>query len=325
MLNGKTVLVTGGTGSFGTNFVRMTAENYKPKELIIFSRDEMKQWEMAKEYAGIHNVRFVIGDVRDSARVRQVTAGVDIVVHSAATKIVPSAELDPFECIKTNIIGGMNVIDASIENEVEKVVVLSTDKASNPVSLYGATKFTSDKMFIASGHKRRSSKTQMCVVRYGNVMCSRGSIIPFFQSIPRDQPFPITDPRMTRFMMTLEQGVQFVWFALQEMKGGEIFVRKCFSCNIMDIAEAIRPGFKYVVTGIRDGERIHEQMIGTGESRFAREFDNHYVILPPYFRDFPVFEDIAKLPPVPEEFVYDSYTNKDQVTAGDLRDIIRNI
>ena len=280
MLNDKSILVTGGTGSFGNAFVRMTLAKYNPKRLVIFSRDEMKQWEMAKKFAQDERVRFFIGDVRDKERLNRALSGVDIIVHAAATKIVPTAEYNPFEAVKTNITGAMNVIDAAIDNGIDRVVALSTDKASSPANLYGATKFVSDRLFIAGNNYTRANEACFSVVRYGNVMGSRGSVIPFFDMIDADKPLPITDINMTRFMITLEQGVEMVWHALEDMVGGETYVRKSPSMNIMDIAQAVRKDFEHVVVGIRPGEKLHEQMISAEDAPYTYEYSKYFKILP---------------------------------------------
>ncbi len=280
MLNNSSILITGGTGSFGHTFVPMTLERYNPKRLVIFSRDEMKQWEMAKKYRGDDRVRFFIGDVRDKDRLSRALDGIDYVVHAAATKIVPTAEYNPFECVKTNINGAMNVIDACIDRGVRRVVALSTDKASSPANLYGATKLASDKLFVAGNSYSGSHGSRFSVVRYGNVMGSRGSVIPFFLSLAKQGLLPITDLRMTRFMITLEQGVDLVWHAFDDMVGGEIYVKKIPSMNIADIARAIAPDAKFDIIGIRPGEKLHEQMIGPEDALHTYEYDEHYKILP---------------------------------------------
>jgi UDP-N-acetylglucosamine 4,6-dehydratase len=253
MNSGATILVTGGTGSFGNTFVPMTLEKYNPKKIIIFSRDEMKQWDMAKKYEGDKRVRFFIGDVRDRERLYRAMEDVDYVVHAAATKIVPTAEYNPFECVKTNINGAMNVIDASIDKKVKGVVALSTDKASGPINLYGATKLASDKLFVAGNHYSGGKGTKFSVVRYGNVMGSRGSVIPFFMSIKDQGKLPITDPRMTRFMISLEEGVELVWHAFEDMVGGEIYVKKIPSMKVQDLARVIAPEAEQNIVGIRAG------------------------------------------------------------------------
>lgn len=280
MLNNSSILITGGTGSFGHAFVPLTLKKYNPRRLVIFSRDEMKQWEMAKLYGNDERVRFFIGDVRDKDRLSRALNGVDYVVHAAATKIVPTAEYNPFECIKTNIIGAMNLIDACIDQDVKAVVALSTDKASSPANLYGATKLASDKLFVAGNSYSGKVSTKFSVVRYGNVMGSRGSVIPFFKSIAEKGILPITDERMTRFMITLEQGVDLVWHAFEDMVGGEIYVKKIPSMNIMDIARAVAPEAKHEIVGIRPGEKLHEQMIGEEDAMYTYEYPEHYKILP---------------------------------------------
>lgn len=280
MLNNSSILLTGGTGSFGHAFVPLTLARFNPRRLIIFSRDEMKQWEMAKLYGDDKRVRFFIGDVRDKDRLVRALHGVDYVVHAAATKIVPTAEYNPFECIKTNIIGAMNLIDACIDQKVKRVVALSTDKASNPSNLYGATKLASDKLFVAGNSYSHTNSTRFSVVRYGNVMGSRGSVIPFFLSIANKGKLPITDTRMTRFMITLEQGVDLVWHAFTDMIGGEIYVKKIPSMKVTDIAQAVAPGAEHEIIGIRPGEKLHEQMIGLEDAPHTYEYQDYYKILP---------------------------------------------
>ena len=280
MLSNSTILVTGGTGSFGHTFLPMTLTKYNPKKVIIFSRDEMKQWEMAKTYGSDPRVRFFIGDVRDKDRLHRALQGVDYVVHAAATKIVPTAEYNPFECVKTNVNGAMNLIDAAIDQKVKKVVALSTDKASSPINLYGATKLASDKLFVAGNSYSGGDGTKFSVVRYGNVMGSRGSVIPYFLSIKKSGKLPITDERMTRFMITLEQGVELVWHAFDDMVGGEIYVKKIPSMNIVEIAKAIAPEAILEFVGIRPGEKLHEQMIGEEDAPYTYEYEHHFKILP---------------------------------------------
>ncbi|HAC28007.1 MAG TPA: UDP-N-acetylglucosamine 4,6-dehydratase (inverting), partial [Marinobacter hydrocarbonoclasticus] len=260
MLENSTILVTGGTGSFGHKFIPMTLEKYNPRKIIVFSRDEMKQWEMAKLFQGDDRLRFFIGDVRDRDRLYRALDGVDYVVHAAATKIVPTAEYNPFECVKTNIHGAMNLIDAAIDKGIKGVVALSTDKASSPINLYGATKLASDKLFVAGNSYAGGHKTKFSVVRYGNVMGSRGSVIPFFMSIKDKGVLPITDPRMTRFMISLEQGVELVWHAFEDMVGGEIYVKKIPSMKVTDLARVVAPEAEQEIVGIRPGEKLHEQM-----------------------------------------------------------------
>ena len=280
ILKNSSILITGGTGSFGNAFVPMTLAKYNPKRIVIFSRDEMKQWEMLQKYQNDKRVEFMIGDVRDRNRLSRSMDGIDCVVHAAATKIVPTAEYNPFECVKTNINGAMNVIDACIDRGINRVVALSTDKASNPINLYGATKLASDKLFVAANDYASKHDTQFSVVRYGNVMGSRGSVIPFFKSLPSNEDLPITDKRMTRFMITLEQGVELVWHAFNDMQGGEIYVKKIPSVNIVDLAKAIRPGGKIKFIGIRPGEKLHEQMISQEDAHYTYEYKSYYKILP---------------------------------------------
>jgi len=280
MLINSSILITGGTGSFGHTFVPMTLAKYNPRRLVIYSRDEMKQWEMAKIYGNDERVRFFIGDVRDKDRLARALNGIDYVVHAAATKIVPTAEYNPFECVKTNVLGAMNLIDACIDQGVKRVVALSTDKASSPVNLYGATKLTSDKLFIASNSYSGTKDTRFAVVRYGNVMGSRGSVIPFFLSLADKRNLPITDERMTRFMITLEEGVDLVWHAFEDMVGGEIYVKKIPSMNLVDIARAVAPDASHEIVGIRPGEKLHEQMISFEDAPHTYEYSKHYKILP---------------------------------------------
>jgi len=280
MLTNSSILITGGTGSFGHTFVPMTLAKYNPKRLVIFSRDEMKQWEMAKLYGKDPRVRFFIGDVRDKERLHRALNGIDFVIHAAATKIVPSAEYNPFECVKTNINGAMNLLDACIDQGVKRVVALSTDKASSPINLYGATKLVSDKVFIAGNSYSGEQNTRFAVVRYGNVMGSRGSVIPFFLTQKDKGILSITDTRMTRFMITLEQGVELVWHAFADMVGGEIYVKKIPSMKITDIALAVAPNAHHEIIGIRPGEKLHEQMISHEDAEHTYEYKGHYKILP---------------------------------------------
>ena len=309
MFTNKTILVTGGTGSFGNTFIPMTLEKYNPKKVIIYSRDEMKQWEMAKKFEGDPRVRFFIGDVRDKERLYRALDGVDYVVHAAATKIVPIAEYNPFECIKTNIIGAMNLIEACIDKGVKRVVALSTDKASSPANLYGATKLASDKVFVAGNSYAGGHDTRFSVVRYGNVMGSRGSVIPFFLSIKDKGVLPITDERMTRFMISLEEGVELVWHAFEDMVGGEIYVKKIPSMRISDLARVIAPDAKQEVVGIRPGEKLHEQMISEEDSYYTYEYPEHYKILPAINNWGSCLERISDGKKVEEGFVYSSETN----------------
>lgn len=322
MLTNSTVLVSGGSGSFGHTFVPMTLNKYNPKKIIIFSRDEMKQWEMAKLFHGDPRVRFFIGDVRDKDRLYRALDGVDFVVHAAATKIVPTAEYNPFECIKTNINGAMNLIDACIDKGIKRVVALSTDKASSPINLYGSTKLASDKLFVASNSYVGGHETRFAVVRYGNVMGSRGSVIPYFMSIKEKGLLPITDVRMTRFMISLEQGVELVWHAFEDMVGGEIYVKKIPSMKVADLASVIAPDAKQEVVGIRPGEKLHEQMIGEEDALYTYEYRDHFKILPA-INDWHKCEDrIKDGMRVAEGFSYTSDNNKDWMHPDDLRNWI---
>ncbi len=319
MLSNSTILITGGTGSFGNAFVPMTLEKYNPKKIIIFSRDEMKQWDMAKNYQDDPRVRFFIGDVRDRDRLYRALDDVDYVVHAAATKIVPTAEYNPFECVKTNIDGAMNLIDACIDRKVKGVVALSTDKAGSPVNLYGATKLASDKLFVAGNHYAGGKGTRFSVVRYGNVMGSRGSVIPFFMSIKDEGVLPITDPRMTRFMISLEQGVELVWHAFDDMVGGEIYVKKIPSMKVVDLARVVDPDAEQKIVGIRPGEKLHELMIGAEDANFTYEYPEHFKILPQinnWDKDANRIKDGKK---VPEGFVYASDNNPEWMTEDELR------
>lgn len=318
MLNNASILLTGGTGSFGGTFVPMTLARYQPRRLVIFSRDEMKQWEMAQRFAGDSRVSFIIGDVRDKDRLTRALDGIECVVHAAATKIVPTAEYNPFECVKTNIVGAMNLIDACIDRGIKRVVALSTDKASNPINLYGATKLASDKLFVAANAYAGTHATRFSVVRYGNVMGSRGSVIPFFMNLAPTGELPITDPRMTRFMISLEQGVELVWHAFDDMQGGEIYVKKIPSMNIVDIARAVAPDAKHRVIGIRPGEKIHEQMIGAEDAPHTFAYPGHYKILPMIHNWSSDPERIKSGIRVPESFTYTSDNNTEWMSVAEL-------
>ena len=321
MLSNSTILITGGTGSFGNTFVPMTLAKYNPKKLIIYSRDEMKQWNMAKKFQGDKRIRFFIGDVRDKERLYRALDGVDFVVHAAATKIVPTAEYNPFECIKTNVHGAMNLIDACIDKGIKRLVALSTDKACKPVNLYGATKLCSDKIFIA-GNSYSGGKTKFAVVRYGNVMGSRGSVIPFFMETAKTGKLTITDKRMTRFMISLEQGVELVWHAFDDMEGGEIYVKKIPSMNICDIATAVDPNAEQVEIGIRPGEKLHEAMISQEDAFYTYEYPNHFKILPQICEWGDIRKSIKGGVRVPEGFSYTSDNNKEWMTIPQLREWI---
>lgn len=317
MENSK-ILITGGTGSFGYKFIKMSLKQFNPEKVIVFSRDEMKQWEMAKLFCDDPRVRFFIGDVRDRERLYRAFDDVDYVIHAAATKIVPTAEYNPFECIKTNVNGAMNVIDAAIDKRVKGVVALSTDKASSPINLYGATKLTSDKLFVAANAYSGEHGTKFSVVRYGNVMGSRGSVIPFFESIKHTGVLPITDARMTRFMITLEQGVELVWHALEDMVGGEIYVKKIPSMSLIELARTLAPDCKLDFVGIRPGEKLHEQMISEEDSYYTFEYPEHYKILPVINEWSTSPERIKDGAKVAEGFTYRSDLNSEWMTADEL-------
>ncbi len=319
MLKNSSILVTGGTGSFGHTFIPMTLEQFSPRKIIVYSRDEMKQWEMAKKFGDDPRVRFFIGDVRDNGRLHRALDDVDYVVHAAATKIVPTAEYNPFECVKTNINGAMNLIDACIDKGVKRVVALSTDKASSPANLYGATKLASDKLFVAGNSYAGGHGTKFSVVRYGNVMGSRGSVIPFFLSICDKGELPITDERMTRFMITLEQGVELVWHAFEDMEGGEIYVKKIPSMRMTELAKAIAPDARLKIVGIRPGEKLHEQMISPEDSYHTFEYREHYKILPAINNWSTSEGRIKDGKRVAEGFSYTSDNNPDWMPVEQLR------
>lgn len=323
MLTGASILITGGTGSFGHTFVPMTLARFNPSRLVILSRDEMKQWEMAQLFQHDRRVRFFIGDVRDKDRLHRALNGVDYVVHAAATKIVPTAEYNPFECIKTNVDGAMNLIDACINQRVKGVIALSTDKASSPANLYGASKLASDKLFVASNAYAGVQSTRFAVVRYGNVMGSRGSVIPFFMSLAGTGRVPITDVRMTRFMISLEQAVELVWHAFENMVGGEIYVKKIPSMTITDIAKAVAPQAEFDIIGIRPGEKLHEQMISSEDSFSTYEYSSYYKILPAlnaWCDDPNRIKDGRK---VSEGFVYTSDKNSEWMSVSSLQEWIK--
>ena len=319
----KTVLITGGTGSFGKKFAQIMLAEYQPKKLIILSRDELKQFNMRNAGFDGPNVRYFLGDVRDKERLYRAFYNVDIVVHAAALKQVPTAEYNPFEAIKTNVMGAANVIDAAIDCGVEKVIALSTDKAANPVNLYGATKLCSDKLFVAGNAYSAAHPARMSVVRYGNVAGSRGSVIPLFLARRKTGTIPITDPRMTRFWITLEQGVRFVIQCLETMHGGEIFVPKIPSMKLVQMAEAIAPECKVEIIGMRPGEKLHEVMIPTDVSRLVVEYPEFFIIKP----DFPWWEDgnWKGGHPCPDGFCYSSDTNDRWLTATDIWKIVEDL
>ena len=326
MLNDKNILITGGTGSFGKKTTKIILEKYKPRRLIIFSRDELKQFEMAQTYpmSKYECMRYFIGDVRDKERLNRAFQGVDYVIHAAALKQVPAAEYNPFEAVKTNIIGAQNVINVAIDQKIKRVIALSTDKAANPINLYGATKLCSDKLFVAGNSYVGPDETRFGVVRYGNVVGSRGSVIPFFLKAKDDGFLPITDPQMTRFWITLEQGVEFVLWCLEHMCGGELFVPKIPSMNIMDLAEAIAPGCETRIVGIRPGEKIHELMISRDDARETLEFDTFYVIQP-RFNFWPHRSSWDSGKKVPDGFEYNSGTNPWRLSVPEMKEILKNL
>lgn len=327
MLNGKSILVTGGTGSFGRQFVRSVLGRYSPKRLIVFSRDELKQFEMQQEFRG-PAMRFFLGDVRDRERVMQAMRGVDIVIHVAALKQVPAAEYNPTECVKTNVYGAENVIAAAIANEVEKVVALSSDKAASPINLYGATKLVSDKLFVAANNIAGGHRTRFAVVRYGNVVGSRGSVVPFFRKLLADgaRELPVTDVRMTRFWITLQQGVDFVLRDLERMQGGEIFVPKIPSSKVVDLAKTLAPDIPLKIVGIRPGEKLHEVMCPSDDSHLTIEFSDHYVVCPSIQFSRPVDYRKNGLQEegqgVPDGFEYSSGNNPWFLTPDELAKLL---
>ena len=329
MLNDKSVLITGGTGSFGRQYVRTILSRYKPRRVVVYSRDELKQFEMQQEFKS-PQMRYFIGDVRDVARLRQAMRGIDFVIHAAALKQVPAAEYNPMECIKTNIHGAENVITAAIENEVDKVIALSTDKAANPINLYGATKLASDKLFVAANNMTGGLRTILSVARYGNVVGSRGSVVPFFRKLMAEgaKSLPITDERMTRFWITLQQGVDFVLKCFERMHGGEIFVPKLPSIRIADLAKAMAPEVATHVVGIRPGEKLHEIMCPADDSHLALEFADHYVLQPTIrfhgpAADFTVNRLGERGRPVAQGFEYNSGTNPRFLNVKEVRQFNR--
>ncbi|MCG3685632.1 UDP-N-acetylglucosamine 4,6-dehydratase (inverting) [Aliarcobacter butzleri] len=330
MFNNKNILITGGTGSFGKKYTEVILGKYKPNKIIIFSRDELKQYEMAQEFNN-KCMRYFIGDVRDNQRLKQATKDVDFIIHAAALKHVPIAEYNPMECIKTNIDGAQNVIEAALENGVKRVIALSTDKAANPVNLYGATKLASDKLFVAANNLAGSSDIKFAVVRYGNVVGSRGSVVPFFQKLLSEsvKELPITDERMTRFFITLEDGVNFVLKNFERMQGGEIFVPKIPSMKIVDMAKALSPNLPHKIIGIRAGEKLHEIMCPADDSHLTLEFDDHYVIKPTI--KFSGYVDYSKNllgevgNPVSQGFEYNSGNNTKWLSSKEFLDMVARI
>lgn len=318
----SSILVTGGTGSFGSRFIPMVLDTYDPVRLVIYSRDEMKQWEMAKSYTDDPRVRFFLGDVRDKERLYRAMDGIDYVVHAAALKIITIAEYNPFEYIKTNINGSMNVIDACLDTGVKKCIALSTDKASSPVNLYGATKLASEKLFVAGNSYSGESKCRFSIVRYGNVMGSRGSVIPYFLSLENGAELPITDTRMTRFMIQLEQAIDLVFHAFSDMSGGEIYIRKVPSMNIVDIAKACVPQSKHKIIGIRPGEKLNEQLVGEDESPFTYEFEDYFKILPSIDAFASCADNNGEI--VPNGFKYTSDLNDSWMEIEELSEWIEN-
>lgn len=323
MLDGKNILITGGTGSFGKKFTEIVLERYQPRRLIIFSRDELKQYEISQVFSKEKYpcIRYFIGDVRDKERLHRALQGIDYIIHAAAQKQVPAAEYNPFEAVKTNILGAQNVIDVAIDQKVKRVIALSTDKAANPINLYGATKLCSDKLFVAGNAYVGRNDTLFSVVRYGNVVGSRGSVIPFFKKCAENGMIPITDPKMTRFWITLEQGVNFVLKCLERMVGGEIFVPKLPSMSILDLAKAIGPGCKTKIVGIRPGEKLHEVMIPRDEALNTLEYKEFYLIKPAFqFFQRRFCEDDCKK--APNNFEYSSGTNTWWLTIDEMKSMI---
>jgi len=330
MFNNKNILITGGTGSFGKKYTQIILKKYKPNKIIIYSRDELKQYEMAQEFNN-RCMRYFIGDVRDEARLKEAMDGVDFVIHAAALKHVPVAEYNPMECIKTNINGAENVIKASLANSVEKVIALSTDKAANPVNLYGATKLASDKLFVSANNIVGKRKTRFSVVRYGNVVGSRGSVVPFFKKLIQEgaKKLPITHPDMTRFFITLEDGVNFVLKNFERMYGGEIFIPKIPSMKIVDLAKALAPNLPHKIIGIRPGEKLHEIMCPADDSHLTLEFNDHFVIKPTIqfadMKDFSINRLGEKGVPVPQGFEYNSGNNKEWLTRDELLKMVKDL
>lgn len=326
MLNDKNVLITGGTGSFGKKCTEIILKRYKPKRLIIFSRDELKQFEMAQIFSTEKYpcMRYFIGDIRDKERLHRAFQGVDYVIHAAALKQVPAAEYNPFEAVRTNILGAQNIINVSIDQGIKKIIGLSTDKAANPINLYGATKLCSDKLFIAGNSYRGFKETRFSVVRYGNVVGSRGSVIPFFLKQKEGGVLTITDQRMTRFWITIEQGVDFVLWCLEHMYGGELFIPKIPSMNIMDLAKVIAPECETKIIGIRPGEKLHEVMVPKDDAHNTLEFDKFYIIQP-NFHFWGKVNSWKSGKNVPNDFEYNSGNNPWRLSIEEMREIIKTL
>ena len=326
MLNGKTILITGGTGSFGNKFIEKVVTNYKPRKIIVYSRDEYKQYEMQKKFSKHFQVlRFFLGDIRDRDRLYRAFDSVDYVIHAAALKQVPALEYNPTEAVQTNVVGAENIVDVAIDRGVLKVIALSTDKAVNPINLYGATKLVSEKIFIAA-NAYGGGKVKFSAVRYGNVIGSRGSVIPLFMNYKKKgiKEFPITDERMTRFWITLEQGVDLVIKALEESEGGEVFVPKIPSMKITDLAKTIEPNCSFKINGIRPGEKLHESLISFDEAKSVKIYDGIYVITPQFFEIDGTHKKYAKYPSVPEDFIFRSDVNDMWLSQEELKKIIKD-
>jgi len=328
MLNNKVILVTGGTGSFGKKFAEIVLKRYRLKKLIILSRDEFKQGEMSRVFSDekYPAIRYFLGDIRDKARLNRAFDGVDYVIHAAALKQVPALEYNPTEAVKTNVVGADNIVDAAVDRGVKKIIVLSTDKAVNPINLYGATKLAAEKIFVAA-NAYAGGRVKFSVVRYGNVIGSRGSVIPLYLSLKKQgiKKFPITDNRMTRFWITLEQGVEFVLMALKEAAGGEIFIPRIPSMKIIDLAKSIEPDCTFTSIGIRPGEKINETLISEDEARKTKVFKKAYVILPQFFESKDWHKKYDRCMEVPEGFVFRSDNNEQWITVRDLREMIKRL
>ncbi len=327
LLKNKKILITGGTGSFGQKFTEIVLREHAPDRVIIFSRDELKQYEMQQKFALNQNLRFFLGDVRDKERLYRAFKEVDIVIHAAALKQIPAAEYNPFEAIKTNVIGAQNIIEAAIDCGVKKIIALSTDKAANPINLYGATKLCSDKLFVAGNSYTGSQDTSFSVVRYGNVVGSRGSVIPYFLEQRINGKLPITDPRMTRFWITLEQGVNFVLKSLERMSRGEIFVPKLPSMKVIDLARALAPECEHKIVGIRPGEKLHEVMITEEDTHRTYEFDDHYVITPQFSIQSPWWDAdyYSHGKKLPDGFIYSSERNNWWLSGEELVELVTKV